>query len=175
MIGWRDNRGVWLTTLAVLLVDQLSKLWVVSRIPPESSIEIIPGFFNLTFVTNRGIAFGLMPGRTWLFITASFAAVVLLLLFFTTLDRDERLRRIACAFILGGALGNLADRVRLHYVVDFIDLYWQQYHWPAFNVADIAVCLGIGMFLISIAFEVREERLSGAGPDIEPAHGEEQE
>jgi len=179
MLKWKETRTFWLTALLMLVLDQVSKYLVVSRLVlncslievfqasqlsrlqpheieklmPCDSLQIIPGFFNISFVTNRGIAFGLMPGHIWLFISTSLAAVVLLLFFFRSLDQNERLRRIACAFILGGALGNLIDRVCLNYVIDWIDLYWHRYHWPAFNVADTAICIGIGMFILSLLIE----------------------
>jgi len=137
-------------TVVVVVLDQIVKLLIVHNFELGESITVIPGFFDLVFAKNSGIAFGLMPGKTWLFITASIAAVVILLLFLRQLDGRERLGRVGCALILGGAIGNLIDRVRLHYVVDYLDFYWTQYHWPAFNLADTAVCTGIGLFLLSM-------------------------
>ena len=133
---------------AIVVLDQLSKYLVDSSMTLYQSREIISGLLALTYVRNPGAAFGLLAGapawfRQPFFYLTSGAALVILGLFLRRLGEHERLARLALVAILGGALGNLIDRIRFGYVIDFVDVSWQGYHWPAFNVADSCITLGV--------------------------------
>ena len=138
---------------AVFMGDQASKALVVERIPLYHALPVIEGFFNLTHVHNAGGAFGFLAGqhpilRTVLFLSASVLAIGLVLVFHHRTAPGYPWLSAAFALILGGALGNLADRLRMGSVIDFLDVYIGRYHWPAFNVADSAITVGIGIFVV---------------------------
>lgn len=144
-----------LVSLGVAVIDQASKAVVVRHLAPAGSIPIVPGLFHLTFVTNRGALFGLLhdlpdPYRSILFTLVPALAVGLVVLFQYRTDVSERLTQAGLALILGGALGNLADRIRLGHVVDFLDVFVGTHHWPAFNAADSAICTGVGLLLLDL-------------------------
>ncbi|MBI3079096.1 MAG: signal peptidase II [Deltaproteobacteria bacterium] len=141
--------------LGVLLLDQLSKLLIQTQIPLHTRIPVIPGLLDLTHIRNPGAAFGLFASfpegwRTPALIAISLAALVVIVLFVRSLAPDRRLLLIALGLIMGGAAGNLLDRLRFGAVVDFIDAYWRTYHWPAFNVADSAVTGGVIAILLDL-------------------------
>ena len=140
-----------LLVLVILVLDQLSKLWVLSSYQLYEVQPLLP-VFNMTLVFNEGAAFSfLSDAGGWqrgFFIVLSSLVSVVLLVWLLRLKPGERLTAISLAFILGGALGNLADRVRLGKVVDFLDFYWQQWHWPAFNLADSAIFIGVVLMLL---------------------------
>jgi len=133
--------------VAVVFLDQLSKFFVLRYVPLHDAIPVIEGFFNLVHVRNRGMAFGLMnrPGIDlgfYFLVAASMGAVLFLLLWSLRL-RDENQRILpGLSLIMGGALGNLVDRIRFREVVDFLDFFLGPYHWPAFNLADSAITIG---------------------------------
>lgn len=138
--------------LVILGLDQFTKVLIVSSLSMYEQIVIIPGFFNLTYVTNRGAAFSILaevdsPWRHYFFVTISCLALILLTIYWFQLRDRSTGQVIGIALIAGGALGNLVDRLRVGAVIDFIDVYWQEYHWPAFNIADSAICIGVGLFL----------------------------
>lgn len=137
-------RWLWLSALAVVL-DQISKLAVVAKLAPYQDVIPLTGFFNLVHVHNTGAAFSLLadqPGwqRFFFLGIALIASVVIFVLLKKTHDRP--LYAAALALILGGALGNVIDRIAYGYVIDFLDVYLGTWHWPAFNVADAAITLG---------------------------------
>ena len=144
----------------VVVLDQLTKLWVVHHFILYESREIIPGFFSLTYLTNTGAAFGLLAGHpTWwrqlFFIGVAVIALTAIVVIHRKIKDQSRWYSVALALIGGGAVGNLLDRIRLGSVVDFLDFYVAGHHWPAFNVADSAITIGVGMiFLVNF-------RLSG--------------
>jgi len=142
-----------LVAAPILAVDQATKLAVQSRLNLWESVPIIPGVLHISFVANRGAAFGLMKGLSWFLIPTSLIALVFILIYYRTY-RHSRWMQVALGLLLGGALGNLIDRVRLGYVVDFIDFRW----WPSFNVADMAICVGAGMLGYYLAFKKGSER-----------------
>lgn len=135
-------------TLPLFALDQLTKWATLEFIPLHHEIPVIPGFFNLVHVTNTGSAFGLMKG--WFNFHVVFgsvmAVVMLFLLFRKTSDTPTRW---AAALILSGIFGNIMDRVRFGHVVDFLDFHAGGYHWPAFNIADSAIVVAVGIFLWS--------------------------
>lgn len=139
--------------IAVVALDQLTKIAVISSFSLYEKIVVIPEYFNLTFVTNRGAAFSMLaevdsPWRHYFFIAVSSVALILLTVLWFRLRRKAPAQGWGLALISGGALGNLIDRIRLGAVIDFIDIHWRGYHWPAFNIADSAICVGVGMFMI---------------------------
>ncbi len=136
-----------MTSLAVVILDQISKLAVVRTMQVHETVSVIPGFFNLVHVRNRGIAFGILnrPGgdlNYYLLVGGTLLAVFLLLLWFRKIAAVHASAGFALSLIIGGALGNLTDRIRLREVVDFLDAHIGSFHWPAFNVADSAITIG---------------------------------
>jgi signal peptidase II len=143
--------------LAVLVLDQMTKAWIASRFSLHETQPLISGFFNLVHVRNRGMAFGIMnrPGADWGFVLllgATFVAVALLLFWFYRLRPDEKGMIFPLSLVLGGAAGNLLDRLRLGEVIDFLDFYAGPYHWPAFNLADSAITVGTLWLATSLLF-----------------------
>ena len=141
-----------LLALAVLALDQLSKLWVLASYQPYEVQPLLP-VFNMTLVFNKGAAFSFLSEaggwQRWFFTGLASLVSIVLLVWLLRLKSDERVTGLSLALILGGALGNLADRVRLGQVVDFLDFYWRQWHWPAFNLADSAIFIGVVLMLLS--------------------------
>lgn len=157
-------RIVSMLALIVLALDQISKLWVVATLPLWTSKTVIPSFFNLVHVLNKGAAFGFLGDldavwRPYFFMAATALAIVLILHLLRTVPREDKVLFAALGLILGGALGNLTDRIRLGAVIDFLDFYIGQYHWPAFNVADIAISIGSVLLLVSV---YRNRRYGGS-------------
>lgn len=143
---------------AVVTFDQLTKLWILRSFSLYESLEIIPGFFSLTYLTNKGAAFGFLAGQTgvwrhYLFLILGAVALVVIVISWFRLRQSHLLYSISLALIGGGALGNLIDRIRLGSVVDFLDVYIGVHHWPAFNVADSAICVGVVVFFIANILE----------------------
>jgi signal peptidase II len=157
--------------LTVVALDQATKFWVGTRMELFESIPVIPGFFSITYVRNPGAAFGMFSQahdlwRMSLLVGVSLVAVALLTLFFLRSPHAERVSRLAAVLVMGGALGNLIDRLRFGEVIDFLDLFVGRLHWPAFNVADSAITIGIGLFVVS-AWRERRERSPGGAPVTE--------
>ena len=143
--------------LIIIALDQITKLIVVRTLHIHESVPVINGFFNLVHIRNRGMAFGLMSRSgsdlsLYFLIGATIGAVILLIFWFRKLKSEDRKIIIGLSLILGGAVGNLIDRLRLKEVIDFLDFYLAQYHWPAFNVADSAITIGTFWLVISILF-----------------------
>ena len=142
---------------AVLVVDQLSKAAVSVSLHMHESRPIIDGLLNLTRVHNTGAAFGLLAGqtspmRTFLFLAVSLLAMGVVLWMLFRLPSGQDTEVVALSLIFGGALGNVIDRARLGEVIDFIDVYYGNYHWPAFNVADSAITVGVILLLFRLVF-----------------------
>lgn len=139
----------------VVLLDQATKLLVLATIPLYHSIVVIPGFFNLTHIRNPGGAFGFMASgshatRSLLFIGVSALAMGLIVYFYRSTPKTHPYLAAALAMIFGGAAGNLIDRLRFGEVVDFVDIYVGIHHWPAFNVADSAITIGVIVFVAHV-------------------------
>jgi len=133
--------------LVLVVLDQVVKTWIQQHMVLYTTKPVIPGFFNIVYVLNRGAAFGFLnrsdiQWQTYFFFAAT-ALAVLIIFHLLRMARDaDTLLILSLGSILGGAVGNLIDRIRTGEVVDFLDFYWKSYHWPAFNVADIAIFLG---------------------------------
>ncbi len=137
----------------VLFLDQLTKLYIVSTFALYESVTILENFFHITYILNPGAAFGIFAGkaagfRVPFFLFISFVASIGIIVFYRSVE--DRLVQIALSLILGGAIGNMIDRARLGEVVDFIDVHWYNSHWPAFNVADSAITIGVGLMIFDM-------------------------
>jgi len=142
----------WLSlSLLVLVLDQLSKLWVVANFDLYESIQLIPQL-NFTYVHNTGAAFSFLSSaggwQRWFFVGIALVASISLSVWLTRLKPSERWMAVTLSLILGGAIGNVLDRIAYGYVIDFIDVYYQAWHWPVFNIADCAISVGVLMMLI---------------------------
>jgi signal peptidase II len=148
------QRDLWIALLVVVL-DQAVKAVVRGRVALNESVTVIPGFFDLTRVHNSGTAFGFMNGidfpfKTVLLACVAIAALAGLALYAASLPFEQWLARTGLALILGGAAGNLIDRVSMGYVVDFVDVYWSGWHFWAFNVADAAITVGVALMILDL-------------------------
>jgi len=148
------------TAMVVVVLDQITKWFVLQHMYLHQSIPLIDGVLSLTYIRNSGAAFGLFADLPWairvpLLVTVSVGALVVLVFILRSLQPHERALRAALAGVLGGAIGNLIDRVRFGEVVDFVDVYWRDYHWPAFNVADSCITVGIGVLLFHSLWPAR--------------------
>jgi signal peptidase II len=148
-------------SLAVVLSDQLAKVFVRRAFDLGESREIIPRVFSLSYVQNTGAAWGMMQGlNNWL-VALSALMLAALLLFRRHVLLDTPLHRLAMGLMVGGIAGNLLDRLRLGYVVDFVDLYWRQRHFPAFNIADAAICTGVALYALTQWHSAESARQTG--------------
>lgn len=150
--------------LLVFILDQVSKIFIVRNLPLSSSLNIIPGFFNLTHIHNRGAIFGFLSQSGsqlvhYLLMFASLVALSLVVYYFFKTPPEEKILKISLSLILAGAMGNLIDRIFRGYVIDFLDFYVKKWHWPSFNVADASVSIG-AVFLIFILFFKRSSKCS---------------
>lgn len=150
---------------AVVILDQATKLLVQRAFRLGESLPVLPGVFNLTYVLNPGAAFGLLAGaapafRGPFFIAVSVLAIAVICYYHARYARGHPLPTVGLALILGGALGNLIDRLRVGMVIDFLDFYLGAYHWPAFNVADSGITVGVGLLLVEM---LRERGGNGRG------------
>ncbi|MCS5588291.1 MAG: signal peptidase II [Porticoccaceae bacterium] len=153
--GWlKVSAQTWLwlgVALAVLLVDQLTKLWIMEQFNYGAS-EALTGFFNLVHVHNYGAAFSFLNSeggwQRWAFSFFALAVSVVIVVWIGRLSPQKKLEGCALALILGGALGNLYDRVTLGYVVDFLDFHWSAVHFPAFNIADTGISVGALLMIL---------------------------
>ncbi len=143
-------------SLIVVVLDQLSKRWILSNIELYSSIDVVKGFFRLFHIRNTGAVWGLLdqnnPKITLVLTLFSILAFFVMLWLFHKTDRVCRLDLIALALIMGGAVGNIIDRIRFGFVVDFIELYHRSYHFPTFNIADSSLTIGVSLLIFSILF-----------------------
>ncbi|OHE80570.1 MAG: signal peptidase II [Verrucomicrobia bacterium RIFCSPLOWO2_12_FULL_64_8] len=145
----------WLLILAtvVFVLDQTTKTWISARLPfltygPPGHIEVIPGFFNLVHVGNTGAAWSLFSGRSTLLALLAVATLLAIFAWRRQLGLDRTAVQICFGLLCGGILGNLADRLLHGHVIDFLDFHFGAYVYPTFNVADSAICTGVGLYLI---------------------------
>src|SRR5262245_37858921 len=155
----------------VLIADQLTKAWATASLKPIVYIEVIPGFFRLSYATNRGVAFSLFADSQldirWILSAVSLVAALFVLSYFRRAPADKQLLNFSLALLIAGIVGNMIDRVRMGEVVDFIELHWQGlYSWPTFNVADSAICVGAVLLALEMLREEKAARTrssSGVG------------
>jgi signal peptidase II len=139
----------------VFLLDQWTKSMIVQKLFLYEKVEVIQGFFNIIHVRNTGGAFGIFGGEkgglgSVLFVVISLFAIGAIIYLFMKTREDEKTLAVSFTLILSGALGNLIDRFRYGEVIDFLDFHLATYHWPAFNVADSAICIGIGLLALEL-------------------------
>jgi signal peptidase II len=151
--------------VAIVILDQLTKLAASQALGLGQSVTVVPGFLHFTLVRNTGMAFGLLSGsdipfKSVLVTLASVLALSAVTVYALRSPHGDRMTRLGLTFILGGALGNIVDRARLGYVVDFVDVFVRDAHWPAFNVADTCICIGVGLLLLD-SLRSREPALRG--------------
>ncbi len=140
-------RRVALIAAAIAIVDQITKFLAVRLIHETESIPVIPGFFNLVHVRNTGAAWGMFKDNNLLLAVVCALTILGLYLFRHSFQLHRTVSCIALGLILGGIVGNFIDRVRVHSVIDFLDFYLGRQHWPAFNVADSAICIGVVLYI----------------------------
>lgn len=140
--------------LAVLCADQAVKFWIMHHFVLHESRVVIPDLFNLTYMTNNGAAFSMLAGQPALWRQVFFLGTASVALVFIWMAQRSYGRRslwytVSLALIAGGALGNMIDRLRFGFVIDFLDVYLGTHHWPAFNVADSAIVVGVTLFIVN--------------------------
>ena len=156
---------------ALVLLDQASKAWAARRLRLGENFEVIKGFLNFDYAENNGVAFSQLQNggdasRWALSALALIAALAVLYFFWRTKRSDDRILG-ACALLLAGIVGNLVDRIRLGFVIDFIDVQFGGWHYPTFNVADSAICIGAGLLLLDM-FLNRNKKAKTEPSDKEP-------
>jgi len=167
--------------LVAFPLDQASKYWIIDRLHYGERLTVVPGFFDLTHVRNPGGAFSFLADaapeyRMVFFIGTTFLAIGLLLVFYRRLEPDMRLSALALGTILGGALGNLVDRLVYGEVIDFLEVHLTAtYTWPTFNLADSFIVVGVALLMLEIFFEESEEPLEseerGRSPEAAGSSG----
>lgn len=166
--AWRLSFA--LVSVSVLALDQITKWQITSNMTLYSSIPVVRGLFHLTLVTNRGALFGIFhdmadPYRSALFTSIPILAIILIVVFQVRTTVADTTAQAGLALILGGALGNLTDRLRLGYVIDFLDIFIGEHHWPAFNVADASICIGVTFLVLDLLAKGPEHRRAGSTPE----------
>jgi signal peptidase II len=144
-----------LMAAAVLVLDRWTKVLIQKRFELNESIPVIDGLFNITYVRNTGVAFGIfdpisLPAKSVFLSAFTAVAAVIVIAYSVRSPARNRLLQVALSLILGGALGNLYDRLAYGYVVDFLEFYLGRYHWPSFNIADSAISTGVALLAIEI-------------------------
>ena len=137
----------------IVILDQVTKLYVDANFRLHETVPVVRGFFHLTYVRNKGAAFGILADnavRVPFFITVSIVAMLGILWYIRRIRKDQKLALFSLSLIFSGAFGNLIDRIRLGEVIDFLDVFWRHYHWPAFNVADSAITVGVTLLFIEM-------------------------
>ncbi len=139
----------------LIILDQFTKYMVSNHIPRHMSLRVIDGFFNLTHIRNPGVAFGLFADvesdiKVTIFIVFSLIAILAILLFFWETPKHKKMVLFALILIFAGAIGNLIDRIVYEEVIDFIDFHFGSYHWPAFNIADSCITIGVALMFVDI-------------------------
>ncbi len=147
------------------MLDQLTKYIVQQTLALHSSIPVIGEYVRLTYIHNPGAAFGIMPGNRWVFLVLSFVACGVMIYYFYALPSGEKWGRLALMGIIGGAVGNLIDRIRFGEVTDFVDVGLDTLRWPVFNVADMAVTIGVAILFLRLSSFSKHAELEQASKD----------
>jgi signal peptidase II len=168
---------LWMVGVIVAL-DQVTKALVDDFMTLHESRTIVEGLVRLTYVQNRGAAFGILseaglPYQSLMFSVVSLLALLAIALYAWRMPVQSRLPQTALALVMGGAIGNLLDRARLGYVIDYVDVYWGAHHWPAFNVADSAITVGVALLVLDILRNPQMDESAKPEIAVSPAaHGE---
>jgi len=151
------------------LLDQVTKYLVTPKLA-SGPISVIPGLFDLRYVQNTGAACGIFQGMNNGLVVLSVIMLLLLIIFRKSILQNTLIHRVAAGFLIGGILGNLIDRIKWGYVIDYLDFYWRSHHFPAFNVADSAICIGVGLYILTQIFESRDPKagqgVAGSKPEV---------
>lgn len=160
-----------------IVLDQLTKALVLEKFRLGETVSVILNYFNITYVQNKGAAFGMLAQANPAFRVPFFVIVPLAALFsigyiFRKIPDQDRKLAVALSLVIGGAIGNLIDRITLGYVVDFLDFHWQWgYHFPAFNIADSAICVGVGLVILDLfAPEEGRSQRKGSRANVSSSH-----
>jgi signal peptidase II len=170
-VGMRQKYWVLLIFCSgMLLLDQWTKYLIVQKLPLYQRVEVIDGFFSIVHVRNTGGAFGIFGGErggigSILFVVVSLIAMGAILFLFVKTRENEKTLALSFSLILSGALGNLIDRLHYGEVIDFLDFHLSAYHWPAFNVADSAICIGIGLMALQVLIRNHKKRTKSKAPN----------
>ncbi len=158
-IGWRA--GYLLAAFGIYMADQVTKAWAVRTLRVTGEVTVFKRFLDFVYSENPGIAFGQLqrggPFARWFFVGLASAAAVTVLVFFLRTARDDDRVLGACALLLAGILGNLTDRIRFGFVIDFILFHADTYHWPTFNIADASISLGAALLAIDLLLSGRKK------------------
>lgn len=144
-----------------IFLDQATKLLIDRAMHLHQSIPVIDGLFSITYVRNRGAAFSILAGSPWrlpFFVAVTLVALVVIGFMIRRAGDGRRLEITGLSMVMSGAVGNLIDRVRMGEVIDFLDVYWRTHHWPAFNVADSLICIGVGILMLDAFMQNRRRR-----------------
>ena len=163
---------IWsLIAVGIVVLDQVSKLLVVEYLDRTESLIVIKGLFRFTYVENDGAAFGMLDDHRWIFMVLSVLGILALCFYLWKFTPPSRLANVAITFVIGGGIGNMIDRVRLGFVIDFIDFYAFPNVWKwVFNVADSFVCIGAGLLMLYLVLDIIKE-----GKDKKISEGEKQD
>ena len=148
-------------TTIVLLLDQATKILIDRTMGLHTSIIVVQNFFDITYIRNKGAAFGFLAESSFrlpFFILVSIIAIVVILGIFRKVRPEQRFNAVALSLIFSGAVGNLIDRARLGEVIDFLYFHWYQHYWPAFNVADSAICIGVFLLAFDMLLDERRNK-----------------
>lgn len=146
---------IYLIFILGMLLDYVTKIWAIDRLKGQPDITVIEGFFDFSYLENRGAAFGIFQGRVYLLAFVTMIIMAVLFVMYQKTKKKTKLLTISTALILTGAIGNLIDRLRYGFVVDFISWHWKNtYYFPTFNVADICITVGTGLLILYIIKEV---------------------
>lgn len=140
---------VLILSIAVAVLDQVTKDRVMLIFYPGESVPVLPGFLDLVYVRNTGAAWGMFGGSNGWLALFSVLMLITIVLFRRSFLNDSTIHKVAFGLMAGGIVGNLIDRIKLNFVVDFLDFHWKTHHFPAFNVADSAICIGVGLYMIT--------------------------
>lgn len=143
----------------VLIIDQLTKLFVTGNMVLYEDIPVISGFFHITYVRNTGMAWSLLSGKQF-FLSIMAAIAIGVMVYYLMYKKPDKLTTVALGLMIGGAAGNLIDRLVLNYVRDFLNFYIFGYDFPVFNIADCALCIGVGLLILASLLEDKKERKS---------------
>ncbi len=160
----KDNRYSFILIISAICIvlDQITKIIVAKKVPLYSGFNVIPGFFDIVHIQNYGAAFGILndPNTNWQFWFFAAITVFMLVFVFNIVKKSNYDKKLffGLALILGGAIGNFIDRVLYRSVLDFLDFYLGNWHWPVFNVADICICLGTATVIVIYYFEAKQEK-----------------
>lgn len=155
--------------LIVLFLDQITKQAIRSNLVYGESRPIIDGFFNLVYVRNDGAAWNILSGHGIILILISVSVLVLLGIYRRSFLQEQFSHKILLGLLIGGIAGNLVDRIRFGWVTDFLDFQFGSYHYPSFNVADSAICIAIGLYVLTNLFQKKEEGQESVSGDSENA------